>query len=101
MALSARPVTAEATMTVLVVRDTGGDLVDGARTRVARLPEVASVDGIDVHGVQPALNDLRVEATVRVTLRNPPDDAADLETRLAGGFGIRDARVRRLDDVES
>lgn len=84
-------------MTVLVVRDTGGDLLDGARERVERIPFVRSVETLDVHGVRPSLNDLRVEVTARLRLYEPPDDERSLETRLTDSFGVREAVVRRLE----
>lgn len=110
-----------ATMTVLVNRDAPGDLAAGVEGRIAAVEAVESVEVVDLRGVRPGLNDLRVE--VRADLRvhaDPPDGpgdpgpgpgsdpdpdpdlgpgpgpgprAAEVEAALADGFGIRDVTV--------
>jgi len=105
-----------ATMTVLVNRDAPGDLAAGVEGRIAAVEAVESVEVVDLRGVRPGLNDLRVE--VRADLRvhvGPPDGpdgpgdpdlgpgpdpdlgpgprAAEVEAALADGFGIRDVTV--------
>jgi hypothetical protein len=80
-------------LTVLVTRDAAGDLVDGVRERLRRVDGVADVGDVDVRGLTPGLNDLRVEATVRLRLRDPPDDAEGVEATLESGFGVRAARL--------
>jgi hypothetical protein len=93
-------------MTVLVNRDAPGDLAAGVEGRIAAVEAVESVEVVDLRGVRPGLNDLRVE--VRADLRvhvGPPDGpdgpgdpgpgprAAEVEAALADGFGIRDVTV--------
>lgn len=93
-------------MTVLVNRDAPGDLADGVRSRLSRVDGVAEIETVDIRGVRPSLNDLRVtvDATLRVRVdadqpeapdpASPPDvDAAAVERLLADGFGVRDPEV--------
>jgi hypothetical protein len=102
MAVSKPVTTAQASMTVLVNRDAPGDLVAGVRDRLERVAGVLAVESVDVRGVRPSLNDLRVEvdATLRVRVdavspddRDPPVDPAAVERLLADGFGVRDPEV--------
>jgi hypothetical protein len=97
MAVSHAPaVQAQADLVVLVARDAAGDLVEGARTRLARAEGVEVVERFEVTGVRPGLNDLRVTATATVRVRADAatrDAAAD---RLAAGFGLAEVDVRSV-----
>lgn len=62
-----------------VPRDAAGDLHAGVRTKLDRAAGADVID-VDVTGLQPRLNDLTVEADVRVRLANgaATADLADL-----------------------
>lgn len=81
-------------MTVLVTRNAGGDLMDGVRDRLDRVPAVSDVADLDVHGVRPGLNDLRVEVTAELRVDERPDaDDPPLADRLTDCFGVEAAEV--------
>jgi len=61
-----------ASVLVAVTRDATGDLHEGATARLAAVDGVAAVEALDVTGVRPTLNDLRVEAEAVLAL-DPPD----------------------------
>ena len=103
-------------LTVLVTRNAAGDLVDGVRERLRRVDGVTAVEEVDVRGLTPGLNDLRVETTVRLRVGVPPDRERDPtegdESRLEGdedspddavrstlesGFGVRSVRLLAVD----
>jgi len=78
-----------AELTLNVTRNANGTLADGAASLVARIDDVEHVDGVDVTGLTPRLNDLQVTATVTCTLQcTEPDVQATAEERLADGFGV-------------
>lgn len=72
-----------------VPRNTAGNLDSGAEDIVTGIDEVAGVDAVDVTGLEPRLNDLRIDATVTVDVNV---DVAEPETAgrevLANGFGV-------------
>jgi hypothetical protein len=75
---------------LLVARDAPRDLVDGVRALLGRVDAVAAVEDIHVTGMRPSLNDLRVDATVTLTIVGRPDDPA---AALTDGFGVDRAAV--------
>jgi hypothetical protein len=85
-----------ADLTVLVTRDADGDLTDGVRARLDDVDVVAGVERVDVGGLRPSLNDLRVDVTASLRVRGPPDDPEAVAAALADGFGVREvAAVER------
>ncbi|SFR51075.1 hypothetical protein [Halogeometricum limi] len=79
-----------ASLTVLVTRDADGDLQEGVRARLAAVDCVVAVDRVDVSGLRPALNDLRVEVDAAMRVRDPSDGG--LSDALEAGFGVREVR---------
>ena len=75
---------------LLVARDAPGDLVDGVCALLGRVDAVAAVEDVRVTGMRPALNDLRVDATVTLALVGRPEDP---EAALTDGFGVDRAAV--------
>jgi hypothetical protein len=78
-----------ATMTVLVTRNAEGDLAAGVETRLAALESVEAVERVEIRGLRPALNDLRVHVEAILVVTGPPDDAGAVAARLREGFGVR------------
>jgi len=99
MALSQHAVDATVDCTVRVARDADGTLADGAETQLARVDGVEVLDGVDVAGLEPRLNDLAVDVEARVRVDEvddgPPDEV--VRQRLADGFGVdvEDVEVHR------
>jgi hypothetical protein len=94
-----RSVSVRATLELLVTRNARGDLTDGVHDRLRKVAVVEQVEHVEINGLTPGLNDLRVEATADLRLTPEtadPDDAA-LEARLEEGFGVADADVSRDD----
>ena len=81
------------TMTVHVARDAPGDLLDGVDARLAAVDCVASVDALDVRGVTPSLNDLRVAVRADLRLHGEGGDPASDVEELADGFGVHEVSV--------
>lgn len=77
-----------ADLRVLVPRDAAGDLPAGVATVVGRVDAVDDVAGVDVVGLTPRLNDLRVEARVEATVAVDPPDEETVGAALAEGFGV-------------
>lgn len=80
-----------ASLTVLVTRDADGDLREGVRARLAAVDCVVAVDRVDVSGLRPALNDVRVRVDAALCVRDPPDEA-DVAAALEAGFGVKEVR---------
>jgi hypothetical protein len=77
-------------MTVHVARDAPGDLLAGVRARLDAVDCVASVEALDVRGVEPSLNDLRVAVRADLRLRGEGGDPASDVARLEAGFGVHE-----------
>lgn len=89
-----------AQLTLNVTRNANGTLADGAASMVARIDDVEHVDGVDVTGLTPRLNDLQVTATVTCTLQcTDPDAQATAEETLADGFGVEAVEDLRIDSA--
>ncbi|ADQ66179.1 hypothetical protein C499_09694 [Halogeometricum borinquense DSM 11551] len=80
-----------ASLTVLVTRDADGDLQEGVRARLDAVECVASVDRVDVSGLRPALNDMRVDLDAALRVSGPPD-AESVADALEAGFGVKEVR---------
>ncbi|MFB6094849.1 MAG: hypothetical protein ABEJ71_00155 [Halodesulfurarchaeum sp.] len=88
----------EAELRVQVPRNSDGDLEAAVRAQVERVDQVVEVEAIQLHGLQPRLNDLAVEATVQGSLQpeeSDPDPEA-LADVLSDGFGIAAIEECRL-----
>ena len=94
-----RSVQVRATLEVLVTRNARGDLTDGVHDRLRKVAVVDTVEDVEISGLTPGLNDLRVEATadLRLSPATTDADAATLEALLEEGFGVCDADVSRDD----
>lgn len=95
MAAICQSVRLEADLTMHVPRNTAGNLDSGAEDVVTGIDDVAGVEAVDVTGLEPRLNDLRIDATVTVdvTVDDADPEAAGREV-LADGFGVE--RVERV-----
>lgn len=80
-----------ASLTVLVTRNADGDLREGVRARLAAVDCVAGVDRVDVSGLRPALNDVRVQVDAALRVGGPPDPEA-VAAALESGFGVKEVR---------
>jgi hypothetical protein len=80
-------------MTVHVARDAPGDLLDGVHARLDAVDCVAGVDALDVRGVTPSLNDLRVAVRADLRLRGEGGDPERDAARLEAGFGVHEVSV--------
>lgn len=96
MAIAGQAVDATVDCTVRVARDASGTLADGAETQLARVEGVEVLDGVDVAGIVPRLNDMAVDvvAEVRVAVSGDEPPAEAVEAALAEGFGVEVAAVR-------
>lgn len=94
-----RTVQVHATLEVLVTRNARGDLTDGVHDRLRKVAVVDTVETVEIHGLTPGLNDLRVEASadLRLSPDTPDADDATLEALLEEGFGVAAADVSRHD----
>lgn len=89
--------TAQADLTVRVSRHAPGDLESGVRAQLERVDGVR-VESLAFGGLRPGLNDLVVEASAELRLR---DDLDDVAAHLSSGFGVtcRSATVERPPDL--
>jgi hypothetical protein len=92
-----RTVQVHATLEVLVARNARGDLTDGVHDRLRKTAVVDAVESVEIHGLTPGLNDLRVEASADLRLSPETTDADDatLAALLEEGFGVAAAEVSR------
>ncbi|SFG59392.1 hypothetical protein SAMN04488063_2525 [Halopelagius inordinatus] len=91
-----RPAAVRASLTVLVTRDVDGDLSDGVRERLAAIDSVDAVESVEICGLRPALNDLRVDVDAELLVDVPPDDAERASASLSDGFGVKTVESVRL-----
>lgn len=84
-----RSAAVRASMTVLVTRDADGDLSVGVRKRLAAVESVERVECVEIRGLEPSLNDLRVDVDATLRLDVPPDDGEEATATLADGFGVK------------
>lgn len=88
MSIQLQEVGVAADLTVEVPRDRMGDLTDGVRSALRRVDGVRAVDGVEVCGLTPRLNDLRAEVEAELTLavERPEEEAA--REAIEEGFGV-------------
>jgi hypothetical protein len=101
MAAVCQSVRLTADLTMHVPRNTAGNLDSGAEDVVTGIDDVAGVEAVDVTGLEPRLNDLRIDATVTVdvTVDDAEPETAAREV-LADGFGVEcvdRVQVQRAD----
>jgi len=96
MAATVHRVGVTADLTIDVPRNDQGDLVAEAEAVLGRVDAVETVDGVEVTGLTPRLNDLRAEVSAELTLALADADAA--RDALADGFGVRVEDCRRRED---
>jgi len=82
----------DAQLQVQVPRNTPGTLDDGVMEILERIDAVERVEDVDLHGLEPRLNDLTVHAAVEGTLHL---DRLDLDLHAASVAGC--AEAGRLD----
>jgi len=100
MAVHATTTEVTAEVELWVPRDTVGDLESGVRTVVADVDGVASAEVTGVTDVTPRSTDIRVTATVRLTLTDHAPEVDTVRETLDGGFGIMDADVLVVEPTE-
>lgn len=98
--MNALQIDATADLEVQVPRGGEGTLRDGVTTVLDRSGAVASAEVVDVNGVTPTLNDLRVDASVRVRVRldeSVEDRRTAVREAVTDGFGVRDVTAVETD----
>ncbi|NHN61342.1 MULTISPECIES: hypothetical protein [Halorussus] len=83
---------ATADLEVHVPRGGDGTLQDGIADVLARSAAVDRTEVVDISGVTPTLNDLRVDASVRLHVRlddSVEDERAAVRETVADQFGVR------------
>ena len=89
--MTAPRIDATADLEVRVPRGDDGSLQDGVATVLGRNAAVDQMEVVDISGVTPTLNDLRVDASVRlrVHLDEPiEDERAAVRETVADQFGV-------------
>jgi hypothetical protein len=89
--MTAPKIDATADLEVHVPRGGDGTLQDGIATVLGRSAAVHRTEVVDVNGVTPTLNDLRVDASVRLHVRlDGPveDERAAVRDAVADQFGV-------------
>lgn len=94
-------VEATAEVDLWVPRDAAGDLESGVQAVVADVDGVATADVDAIADVTPRTTDVRLAATVRVTLADHAAEAAAVAETLADGFGVRDAEVHSVEPADA
>ena len=82
--------TVEARLTLRIPRGGPQGLYEAAVERVGRAAVVDAVDDLDVTGVRPGLNDLRVEATATLAY---DDTAGPPQQALADAVGVESCEI--------
>ncbi|WP_115865039.1 hypothetical protein [Halorussus litoreus] len=98
--MNALQIDATADLEVNVPRGDDGTLQDGVTTVLDRSGAVARAEVVDVNGVRPTLNDLRVDASVRVSVRldeTVEDERAAVRDAVADGFGVQTVTAVETD----
>ena len=89
--MNALQIDATADLEVSVPRGDDGTLRDGVTTVLGRSGAVDRAEVVDVNGVTPTLNDLRVDASVRVSVHvdeTVEDERAAVRDAVADEFGV-------------
>jgi hypothetical protein len=91
---------ATADLEVQVPRGDDGSLQDGIVTVLGRSGAVDRTEVVDVNGVTPTLNDLRVDASVRLRVHldeSVEDERAAVRDAVADQFGVRTVSAVETD----
>ena len=90
--MTAPTIDATADLEVHVPRGDDGTLQDGIAAVLGRSAAVDRTEVVDISGVTPTLNDLRVDASVRLHVRvddSVEDERAAVRETVADQFGVR------------
>jgi hypothetical protein len=93
--MTAPTIDATADLELQVPRGGDGTLQDGIVTVLDRSGPVAHTEVVDVHGVTPTLNDLRVDASVRIRVHldeSVEDERTAVRDAVGDQFGVRAVR---------
>ena len=98
--MNAATIDATADLEIRVPRGDDGTLQDGIATVLGRNTAVARTEVVDISGVTPTLNDLRVDAEVRLSVRLDEaveDERAAVRDAVADQFGVRTVSAVETD----
>jgi hypothetical protein len=98
--MNAAKIDATADLEVHVPRGDDGTLQDGIADVLDRNTAVARTEVVDISGVTPTLNDLRVDAEVRLSVRLDDaveDERAAVRDAVADQFGVRTVNAVETD----
>ncbi|NEU58047.1 hypothetical protein [Halorussus sp. MSC15.2] len=98
--MTAPTIDATADLEIHVPRGDDGTLQDGIVTVLGRSAAVDHTEVVDISGVTPTLNDLRVDASVRLHLRlddSVEDERAAVRETVADQFGVRTVTAVETD----
>ncbi|WP_137286185.1 hypothetical protein [Halorussus salinisoli] len=90
--MTAPTIDATADLEIQVPRGDDGTLQDGIATVLGRSAAVDRTEVVDISGVTPTLNDLRVDASVRLHVHlddSVEDERAAVRETVADQFGVR------------
>lgn len=90
--MTAPKIDATADLEVHVPRGGEGSLQDGIVTVLGRSASVTPTEVVDISGVTPTLNDLRVDASVHLRVHldeSVEDERAAVRDAVADQFGVR------------
>jgi len=91
-------VDARADLELWVRRGEAGGVSDGVESVLTGIEAVEAHDVVEITGVRPMANELRVNVTVDLTVRVTSDDPRRVTgERLADGFGVTDVAALTLD----
>jgi hypothetical protein len=100
MAVQVQSVDALATLTVWLRRGETETATEGVRSVLDAVDAVTALDDVEVTGVRPLANELRLDADVALTVRvaaSCDDSEVAARERLADGFGVTDVATLRVD----
>jgi hypothetical protein len=98
--MNAATIDATADLEIRVPRGDDGTLQDGIAAVLGRNTAVARTEVVDISGVTPTLNDLRVDAEVRLSVRLDDaveDERAAVRDAVADQFGVRTVSAVETD----
>ncbi|WP_135827170.1 hypothetical protein [Halorussus ruber] len=98
--MNAREIDATADLEIQVPRGDDGTLQDGIVTVLGRSAAVDRTEVVDISGVTPTLNDLRVDAEVRLRVHlddSVEDERAAVRETVADQFGVRTVSAVETD----
>jgi hypothetical protein len=98
--MKAATIDATADLEIQVPRGDDGTLQDGIADVLGRNTAVARTEVVDISSVTPTLNDLRVDAEVRLSVRLDDaveDERAAVRDAVADQFGVRTVSAVETD----